>query len=429
MEAIVAVNRKPRRSLLLAAAVLPALAGIVALASADTPLPPGLLVFTAIMPDGSQEIYTSATDGSERRSLTIADGVSAFDPRWSPDGGRLAYVVKTAAQNTSIRLLDRGLGEEIVVTEGFEDYDPAWSPDGTEIVFVRHVGFQGAIQSSSLSIVKAGRSGARDLMLLEGGARYLRNPAWSPDGRRIAFEVRQAAGGADIYLLRLADGALERLATPAGWDDVEPAWSPSGELLAFASGPGREATDRSRHALWLVDLERGAAGSLYSDEARDLRRPAWSPDGLFLVFDGAGEDGRLSLRTLDWRAAKSGPELGPGFQADWGRLPDGRPSATPPTAEPTSTEFVPPTPINTGTPIVAPTVPDLPTLVPFPTFPPAEPPGPGPGPTFPRPTAIPTASETPEPQPSASATATAWSGWRVWLPLSFQGAALEGTAP
>ncbi len=428
------MNRKPRWSFLLVALTCFMLVGMAALARANTPLSPGRLVFTAVLPDGSQELYTGAPDGRDRRLLTAADGVSAFDPRWSPGGDRVAYVVKTAAQNTSIRLLDRGLGDEIVVTEGFEDYDPSWSPDGTEIVFVRHVGFQGAIQVSTLSVVTVGRSGARDLMLLEGGARYLRNPSWSPDGGRIAFEVRQAAGGADVYLLRLADGAIERLVTPAGWDDVEPAWSPSGKLLAFASGPGREATDRSRHDLWLADMERGSTGSLWIDETHDLRRPAWSPDGLFLAFDAADPDGVLSLRTLDWREARLGPEPGPGFQVDWGRLPDGRPSATPPTAGPTATEFVPPTPINTGTPIVAPTLPVLPTLVPFPTFPPAEPPAPGPGPTFARPTASPTVTQmaSPSPEPETTATATGkpgMPGGRIWLPLVLRDGLLAEPLP
>ena len=104
------MNRKPRWSFLLVALTCFMLVGMAALARADTPLSPGRLVFTAVLPDGSQELYTGAPDGRDRRLLTAADGVSAFDPRWSPGGDRVVYVVKTAAQNTSIRLLDRGLG-------------------------------------------------------------------------------------------------------------------------------------------------------------------------------------------------------------------------------------------------------------------------------------------------------------------------------
>lgn len=426
------MTRKTRPKPPLLAVALSALVFVAALARADAPPPQGLLVFTDILPDGSQELFTSAPDGGDRRSLTAIDGVSAFDARWAPGSDRLVYVVKTAEQNNSIRVLDRRAGQDIVITEGFEDYDPAWSPDGTEVVFVRHVGFQGAIQVSTLSVATVGRSGVRDLLLLDGGSRYLRNPAWSPDGRRIAFEVRQAAGGADIYLLRLVDGSIERLDTPAGWDDVEPAWSPTGRYLAFASGPGREATDRSRHALWLTDLQAGSMGSLMVDDARDLRRPAWSPDARFLVFDAAGEDGQLRLRSMDWREARSGPDLGKGFQADWGRSVDGGPSPTPPTAAATPTDIAPPTPVNTGTPIGAPTVPVLPTLVPFPTFPPAEPPAPGPGPTFPLPSASPTASSTPSPSPEASPTATVdptGIGGRIWLPIVLRDGVLDEALP
>lgn len=396
---------------------------------AAPPPPEGRLVFTDLLPDGSQEVFLSAVDGSQRRALTVVDGVSAFDPRWSPEGGRLAYVVKTAPEVQGIRVLDLGLGEEIVASDGFVDLDPAWSPDGRELAFVRHISFQGSLQFSSLSLLRVGQSEIRDLMLLEEGARYLRNPAWSPDGRRIAFEIRQAAGGADIYLLELGSGRLDRIASPVGWDDLEPTWSPDGRLLAFASGPAGASSERSRHGLWLADLERGRVGSLLADAARDLRRPAWSPDGHRLVYDSAGADGSLRLETVAWAEAERGPSLGSGFQADWGPVADDGPTATPGSG-PTPTEQVLPTPVNTGTPIVAPTVPALPTLLPLPTFPPAEPPAPGPGPTFPLPSPSPsitpstTSSPTDTPPPPSPSGEPA--GWRLWLPLVWQGSDLEG---
>lgn len=394
---------------------------LLARVQAAPPPPAGRLAFTDLLPDGSQEVYVSAVDGSGRRALTAVDGISAFDPRWSPDGTRLAYVVKTAPEVQGVRVLDLALGEEIVATDGFMDLDPAWSPDGRELAFIRQVSFQGSLQFSSLSLAEVGRSEIRDLLLFEGSTRYLRNPAWAPDGKRIAFELRQAAGGADVYLLRLADGYLERIASPAGWDDLEPAWSPDGRLLAFASGPAGASSERSRHGLWLADLERAWVGSLLLDAGRDLRRPAWSPDGFYLVFDSADDAGGLRLETVAWAEAQRGPALGSGFQADWAGPEGTGPTPTSGTG-PTPTEQVLPTPINTGTPIVAPTVPALPTLVPLPTFPPAEPPAPEPGPTFPLPTA--TASSTPSPtaSPSSSPTPpqspTGGSGdRRLWLPL------------
>lgn len=397
---------------------------------AAPPPPTGRLAFTDLLPDGSQEVFLSEVDGSQRRALTAIDGVSAFDPRWSPEGGRLAYVVKTAPAVQGIRVWDLGLGEEIATTDGFVDLDPAWSPDGQELVFVRHISFQGSLQFSSLSLLRVGQSEIRDLMLLEEGARYLRNPAWSPDSRRMAFEIRQAAGGSDIYLLELGSGRLDRIASPPGWDDLEPDWSPDGRLLAFASGPAGASSEGSRHGLWLADLERGWVGSLLEDGARDLRRPAWSPDGHRLVYDSAATDGSLRLETLAWAEADRGPALGSGFQADWGPIADsGRPTATP-VSGPTPTEQVLPTPINTGTPIVAPTVPALPTLLPLPTFPPAEPPAPGPGPTFPlpspssspSPTASPTSSPSPPPSPSGAPAER-----RLWLPLVWRGSDGEGS--
>ena len=75
------MNRKPRWSFLLVALTCFMLVGMAALARADTPLSPGRLVFTAVLPDGSQVLYTGAPDGpsrgcpSPRSRCTVASGI------------------------------------------------------------------------------------------------------------------------------------------------------------------------------------------------------------------------------------------------------------------------------------------------------------------------------------------------------------------
>ena len=125
--------------------------------------------------------------------------------------------------------------------------DPAWSPDGRTMAFVS----RGAIYAMS-----ADGSGQRSLA--RGSA-----PAWSPNGQRIAF----LRGGA-IYAMKADGSGLRRLVSGG-----DPAWSPDGQRIAFVRGSGNRAE------IYLVN-----AGG---DGQRRLARgsdPAWSPDGRRIAF-------------------------------------------------------------------------------------------------------------------------------------------------
>ena len=108
---------------------------------------------------------------------------------------------------------------------------PAWSPDGRQIAFLR---------SGAIYVMNA--DGTRQRRLARGSA-----PAWSPDGRRIVF-VREQGGDAEIYVMN-ADGSGQRNLTRNAADEDDPAWSPDGRRIAFArrspSSVGLAATSRS----------------------------------------------------------------------------------------------------------------------------------------------------------------------------------------
>jgi dipeptidyl aminopeptidase/acylaminoacyl peptidase len=155
-----------------------------------------------------------------------------------------------------------GTGKRLLAGGAGDDDDPAWSPDGSRIAF-----------SST-------RSGRRQLWAVaDGGGEpellapipgTARAPAWSPGGRRIAF-ARESGGDSDIWVLDLADASLHRLTRDTGWD-ARPDWAPSGERIAFA----RSAAGRS--AIWTVGDD-GGGGALPVGGSEGLADPDWArPD-------------------------------------------------------------------------------------------------------------------------------------------------------
>jgi dipeptidyl aminopeptidase/acylaminoacyl peptidase len=403
-------------------ALLPAALALVAVAGLARPSDrraaaqvPGEIVFTDVGAASEVELFTIQPDGQGRRQRSDTAGVVEAAPSWAPDGRRIAFTARVAANRWALQNLDLDSGAVTGVTQGPLDYDPAWSPLGDVIAFAGHFDLGGTVESSTLSIVPPDGLGTRPLLLLEDRSRFIRYPTWAPDAGRIAFSVQPGAADAEIYVVGADGSDPHRLLAHPGWDDVDPAWSPDGRQIAFASGPFAGSTSATRHAIWLLDLATGVIGTIVSDPTRDLRRPAWSPDGTQIVFDartGSDASSRWDLHIVPSTGGALGPPLTGGREPDWGAVAGTRPTATPtpdqptaePTAQPTATGPTPtgPTPTRgpTNTPPPVPTFPSFPTLVPFPTFPPPEPTQPGPAPTYPPPTATPTRT------PTASATPT-----------------------
>jgi len=190
--------------------------------------------------------------------------------------GAIAFT-RDQGSGPRVYVLNRdGSGGTPLFAPGRSQGSPAWSPDGRRMAFDIGCG-----SSRSAAYVVAPYGGKRvDRAIpkaVDGCA-----PTWSPGGRLIAFEGLHG-GRQDIWVSRIDGSAAHRL-TDDPAIDAHPSWSPDGRRIVFAS-------DRSGDSdLYVMDADGAHAHVLYAGPAADLG-PVWSPDGRWVAFATADEDG------------------------------------------------------------------------------------------------------------------------------------------
>jgi len=163
---------------------------------------------------------------------------------------------------------------------------PAWSPDGRRIAYVSFEGQQSAIYVQSVS------TGNRERVSMRAGVNQA--PAWSPDGRKLALTLSLDEGNLDIFMLDLSSQVLTRLTSNSAID-TEPEWSPDSRFIYFTSGRAGSTQ------IYRVEAEQGARAERLTFEGRYNARPRVSLDGKELAIihrDSQGRD-RIALLDLD----------------------------------------------------------------------------------------------------------------------------------
>jgi TolB protein len=175
-------------------------------------------------------------DGTHVRQVT--HGKSDDDgPAWAPGQRRLAFsrdrqLFTVGTAGGPVRGLTRGLGGEAA--------NPAWSPDGRLIAYdYRRPGF------NSREIWVVGLDGSRPRLVTRLPA-VSTLPSWSPDGRRIAFNSNVHGGHYEIYSIG-RDGSGLRRETKSAINTIDPAWSPNGKEIAFSRDGAIWTVDRTGH--------------------------------------------------------------------------------------------------------------------------------------------------------------------------------------
>ncbi len=188
--------------------------------------------------DNKQQLFVAEADGSQSKALTALKGEKVRSPAWSSDGARIAYVVEDEAGNSEIYGVNAdGTGNAKLVSTLSEDTDPAWSPDGTKLAYASDPTNRkpqpGTPRRPLQIFVRDLKAGTVTQLTEAQNLNY--SPAWSPDGKSIIF-VSTRNRFAQVFIMR-PDGSDERPLTPReeNVDNLNPAWSPDGNYIAFAS--------------------------------------------------------------------------------------------------------------------------------------------------------------------------------------------------
>ena len=190
---------------------------------------------------------------------------------------------------------------------------PAFSPDGRRIAYV--------CGNFELCIMNADGSSPVRLTTNDWPRefRYDRDPAWSPDGTKIAF-TRSRKGRDGIWIINTDGSGLHQLPVPTGLN-ANPSFSPTGATIAFDHIEGRGVFTTGSNNVYVIGVD-GSALRRLTDEDDGGAAPAWSPDGTRLVFSRADFDDVAQLVVMN--ADGSGER----------RLPTGTASATDPAWSP-----------------------------------------------------------------------------------------------
>jgi Tol biopolymer transport system component len=235
--------------------------------------------------------------------FNVLPGLKA-GPSLSPDGRSIAFAWdgrQASSSHIYVQLIGVPGIEPVQLTTGpAEDVRPAWSPNSLDIAFLR-------IQSGKVSLCTVPAQPGpvqvlvEDLGLLPG----LRHPwdlywslAWHPDSKLLAFPYKGTPGEpAKIYLISPKDHAKRKLTSGAGsyLGDGGPAFSPDGKWLAFL-----RTTSQGVQDLYLVNLMTGDEKPL-TKEGRLILGCAWTPDSREIVF-ASNRIGNTSL----WRLPITG---------------------------------------------------------------------------------------------------------------------------
>lgn len=207
--------------------------------------PDGKSVVYAGKASGNWDLYLQRVGGKNPRNLTTDSTADETQPAFSPDGDRIAF--RSERERGGLFVMG-ATGESVKRLTDF-GYHPAWSPDGRDVAFSTHNiedPNDRSLERSDIWIVNVASAEKRQLTGETVGDAA--QPQWSPSGARIAYWSRRKGGQRDLWTIRATGGAPVAVTDDTDFD-WNPVWSPDGKHLYFSSDRGGQMN------LWRVAIE------------------------------------------------------------------------------------------------------------------------------------------------------------------------------
>jgi dipeptidyl aminopeptidase/acylaminoacyl peptidase len=278
--------------------------------------------------EADSDLYMSPLAGGPAVRLTASKKAES-SPRWSPDGRWLAFLSAREGKKTQVWLMSREGGEAVKLTsykasvsslawspdskrlalvvadvdpddpdpEDDEEADKAAKPKAPKPIVVRRLQFKRDYEGylrDLRSHVHVFDVAAKSSFALTSGPYDDASPAWSPDGRWIAFTSKRtpdpdASRDSDVFVVEARAGAAPRALPTGPGADAEPEWSPDGASIVYeAGGDPKDMWYGANHAA-VIAVAGGAPRPLTASLDRNVSQPRFSADGktvYFLLEDG-----------------------------------------------------------------------------------------------------------------------------------------------
>lgn len=259
------------------------------------------------------DVWTMNPDGTGQVNLTATPDISESQPAWSADGTRLAYLRDEPGGQVLVVVNADGTGAIDVTASPSLQNTPTWSPDGTRIAVSRMVPGLTISTQYDIVVITLATGAEVDITASVNGLDFdERDPAWSPDGTKIAFSgvrfetsLDPITGEPVTYaqseiVIVNPDGSGEQILSAGDpgsvrasslEDDRAPAWAPDSQSLVFMS----QSVDPccTPWQVWRVGRTGAGAAVVSDDPAVNDMFPSFSPDGAVIVFSsdrGGGSD-------------------------------------------------------------------------------------------------------------------------------------------
>lgn len=249
---------------------------------------PGAIVYQRM---GEIHLFDLASGKAKKLDIRVSGDLPSVQPRWVG----LADAIQSASLSpTGVRAVFEARGEIVTVpaekgdarnltrTPGVAERDPAWSPDGQKIAFFSD-------ESGEYALHVVDQTGLGDVKKIGLGEppSFFYSPRWSPEGDKILYTDKRL----NVWYVDLAKGKPVRVDTDtyeSPFRRLDPVWSPDGQWIAYT----KQLTNHMR-AVFLYSLESGKARQV-TDGLSDARFAAFDRSGKYLYFTASTDVGPTS---------------------------------------------------------------------------------------------------------------------------------------